>query len=165
MKKLKEVGIVNLIIGLLAVSALCVAARWFIADSTFFMNETLFDCLFETEAAALRDLCLWPAALPLIAFIWMYMNYTGAADPIDYRVAGRKAIHAVIPGLVLLVAELLVALLLLPLVGKGMLTPEELEYSSLILGEYRITNLLCMAADLVVYVVAALALRPNRVMK
>ena len=165
MKKLKEVGVVNLVVGLVLLAGLSLGARWWIADSTFFMNESLFDCLFEPSAAALRDLCLSPFFLPMAAFVWMYLSYTAAADPRDYRVAGRKVLPAVIPGVVLLVAELLAALLILPMIGKGQLTAEELEYAGVILAAYRDTNLLCLAADMVLYILAAIFLRPNRVMR
>lgn len=165
MKKLKEVGVVNLILGLVLLTALSLAARWWIADSTFYMNADLVEVLFDESAARLRDMCLYPFVLALAAFVWMYLNYTAAADRRDYRVAGRQVRHALIPGLVLLAAELVVALLLLPLLAGGQLTAEEAVYEGQILAAYRNTNLLCAAVDMVLYILAALFLRPNRVMQ
>lgn len=165
MKKLKEVGVVNLILGLVLLTGLSLAARWWIADSVFYMDASLVGLLFDENAAVLRDMCLYPFLLVVAAFVWMYLSYTAAANPNDYRVAGRRVRYALIPGIVLAAAEIVVALLILPMVASGRLTAEELVYEGQILAAYRNTNMLCAAADLVLYILAALFLRPNRVMK
>lgn len=165
MKKLKEVGVLNLIIGLVLLTGLSLAARWWISDSTFYMNATLVDILSDESASSLCAMCLYPFVLVLAAFVWMYLNYTAAADRRDYRVAGRQWKHAVFPGVVLAAAGILIALVILPMVASGQLSSEELVNEGQIMGAYRITNLFCTGADMVLYILASLFLRPNRVMK
>lgn len=163
MKKLKQVGITHLIIGLVLITALSLASRWWIADSTFYMNASLVDILFDESASRLRDMCLYPFILGLLTFVWMYLWYTHDADPRNFRVAGRQKKNALIPGAVLVVVELVVALLVLPLIATGQLQAEELAYEGQILAAYRNTNLFCMMVDVVLYALAAFFLRPDRV--
>jgi len=164
MKKLKEVGVLNLIIGLVLLTGLSLAARWWIADAKFYMYLPQ-NVIGDENAARLSNMCLYPFLLLLAAFVWMYLSYTAAADRRDYRVAGRQWRHAVIPGVVLAAVSILVALLILPMVASGYLTTEELVNEGQIMSTYRLTNLFCTGADMVMYILASLFLRPNRVMK
>lgn len=161
MKRLKEAGIRNLLLGLAILMVASAGLRYLLGTWLVYNNEALLDIMYDETAAALRFRNVIPGMiLPVIAFVWMYLNYAGAIDWRAPHVTAHEKRHAVIPGIVLVVAEFLL-LVVWYYLTPGMLSMEEFIYRFTIVGEVLKASLAGAGVDILLYVLSALFLKPD----
>ncbi len=118
----------------------------------------------DEAAAAFRFYNVFPAMLlPVLAFVWMYINYAWAAKGVDYAVEGRKRIHAVVPGAALVVAQALL-LAVMRYVAAGRLQQGERTYENTIMSAFVAAGIVSILLDLAMYGIASVRLKPDRMM-
>lgn len=163
--KLKEAGIRNLVIGLLGILVLSMGLRYGLGTWLVYDKESLLKLMYTETAQMLRIRNIFPGCvLPAVAFVWMYLNYSKAIDGTSPHVTAGEKIHSLIPGIVLFVAEAVIVVVLY-LVLPGALSQEELMFEYMIMNAFLSAAIAGAVADLILYAMAVVFLKPDILMK
>lgn len=161
MSRVKEAGIRNLVIGVILLFILSTGARYFLGSYLVYDEPALFECMYKETAERLRMAVLVPGIFfPLIFYAWMYFNYVRAINFIVPHIAAHEKRHAVIPGIALIAAEMIL-LFIQCLIEPNGFVPEELACKNMILGAFVKAGIFSCAVDLVLYILSWLFLKPD----